>query len=64
MLSTMSQLIGNMNSLRKREGKRPLTQHQIATVHKHVEMREEFGRVTCLPLEEAFPESFAEEVPA
>jgi hypothetical protein len=56
MLSTFPELLRNMNALRSREGKRPLTKSQIEMVREHVAMRERYGRVTCLPVEEVFGE--------
>jgi hypothetical protein len=38
-----------MNALRKREGKRPLTQEQIEQVKRQVTMREHLGRYTLFP---------------
>lgn len=46
---TMSALIKNIDALRKRKGKRPLTKRQVAMIHEQDEMRRTIGRVTCNP---------------
>lgn len=43
MHSTLPVLLNNINSLRKREGKRPLTKGQIAQVKEQVAQRLHYG---------------------
>lgn len=42
-------LIRNMNALRKRENKRPLTKTQIRMVEEQVAMRARLGRFSLFP---------------
>jgi len=49
MLSTPDVLIRNINILRSREGKRPLTKAQISMIEEQVAMRVELGRFTLFP---------------
>jgi len=49
MLSSPDVLIRNINILRSREGKRPLTKAQIAMIEEQVAMRADLGRFTLFP---------------
>jgi len=49
MLSSPDVLIRNINILRSREGKRPLTKAQITMIEEQVAMRADLGRFTLFP---------------
>jgi len=49
MISSRDELIRNVNSLRRREGKNPLTKKQIRMIEEQVSMRADLGRFTLFP---------------
>lgn len=49
MISSREELLRNVNALRRREGKRPLTKAQIRMIDEQVAMRARLGRFTLFP---------------
>lgn len=49
MISSREELLRNVNSLRRREDKRPLTKAQIRMIDEQVDMRNELGMFTLFP---------------